>query len=103
MPHSIPNLGTVDLFCPFCNGELHEDDHVEVAPSPDPAKKKSDLLKADVTTSGKATSRTDSAPSYIPLYILVIICLGAYLFWAYETGQLPIDKLPIDQWLKILE
>ena len=103
MPHSIPNLSDVDMFCPFCNGELHGNDHVEVASSPGPAKKKSDFLKADFTISGKATSSPNSAPTYMPLYILAIICLGAYLFWAYETGQLPIDELPIDQWLKILE
>jgi hypothetical protein len=33
----------------------------------------------------------------LPLYLLLLVCLAVYLYWARETGQLPID-----QWLKIL-
>jgi len=29
--------------------------------------------------------------------LLILVCIAVYLYWARETGQLPID-----QWFKIL-
>ena len=103
LPSPLPDRSTVDLFCPFCDGEL--DNNVQKAKgklshseSANP-----DLEKAGLNPARQAIPSSKSASNYMPLYVLAVFCLGAYLFWAHETGQFPAVALPFDQWFKILE
>ena len=95
IPKPLPDLMTVDLFCPLCDKKL---DLSQALPE-----KKSvvDELKpsaADKIIPHKDKPEEKLKTSYMPLYMLLIICIIAFIFWANETGHLPIDT-----WLKILE
>ena len=103
LPDLPPDRSTVDLFCPFCESEIDLDGQKSKGKSSHLASVKSDLEKADFNPTREASPSTKSPTNYMPLYVLFVLCLGAYLFWAFETGQLPVDMLPFDQWLKILE
>ena len=104
---SLPDLpsdrSTVDLFCPFCESKIDHDGQMSQGESSHVASVKSDLEKADLNPAREASPSLKSPTNYMPLYVLFVLCLGAYLFWAFETGQLPVETLPFDQWLKILQ
>ena len=104
---TLPNLpqdrSTVDLFCPFCDGKIDPDGQKSEVESSHSASVKSNLGKAELNPTRQARPSSKSSTNYIPLYVLFLLCIGAYLFWAFETEQLPVDALPFDQWLKILE
>ncbi len=103
LPDLPPDWTTVDLFCPFCESKI---DHVGQKTESDSshlASVKSDLGKADLNATGETSPSTKSPINYMPLYVLFFLCIGAYLFWALETGQLPVGALPFDRWLKILQ
>jgi len=46
---------------------------------------------------GHARPQRDDDINRVPLYLLILVILGGLLYWARETGQLPID-----QWLRLL-
>ena len=102
-PDPPPDGSTVDLFCPFCESKIDHDGQKSEGKSSHLASVKSDPGKANLNPTRKASPSPKSPTNYTPLYLLFVLCLGAYLFWAYETGQLPVEALPFDQWLKILE
>ena len=52
---------------------------------------------AEISNDNADKPARDNGVNRMPLYLLILICLVVYLYWARETGQLPID-----QWLKIL-
>ena len=103
MPDLLPDRTTVDLFCPFCDSKIAHDGRNSESKSSHLASLKSDPGKAGLSPKRQASPSPNPQTNYIPLYVLFILCLGAYLFWAFETGQLPVDTLPFDQWLKILD
>ena len=103
LPDLPPDRSTVDLFCPFCGSKIVHDGQMSEGESSHVASVKSDLEKADLNPAREAGPSPKAPTNYMPLYVLFVLCLGAYLFWAFETGQLPIETLPFDQWLKILQ
>ena len=103
LPDLLPDRSTVDLFCPFCDSKIDHDRQKSGGESSHLASVKSDLGKADLNPTREASPSPKSPTNYMPLYVLFVLCLGAYLFWAFETGQLPVEALPFDQWLKILQ
>ena len=103
LPDLPPDRSTVDLFCPFCESKIDHDGQISEGQSSHVAPVKSDLEKADLNPAREASQSPKSPTNYMPLYDLFGLCLGAYLFWAFETGQLPVETLPFDQWLKILQ
>ena len=103
LPDLPPDQSTVDLFCPFCESKIDHDGQMSEGESSHVASVKSDLEKADLNPAREASPSLKSPTNYMPLYVLFVLCLGAYLFWAFETGQLPVETLPFDQWLKILQ
>ena len=103
LPDLPPDRSTVDLFCPFCESKIDHDGQMSEGESSHVASVKSDLEKADLKPAREASPSPKSPTNYMPLYVLFVLCLGAYLFWAFETGQLPVETLPFDQWLKILQ
>ena len=103
LPDLPPDRSTVDLFCPFCESKIDHDGQLSESESLHVVPVKSDLEKADLNPAREASQSPKSPTNYMPLYVLFVLCLGAYLFWAFETGQLPVETLPFDQWLKILQ
>ena len=103
LPDLPPDRVTVDLFCPFCESKIDHNGQRSEGEVSHLASVKSDREKADLNPAKEASSSPRSPTNYMPLYVLFVICLGAYLFWAFETGQLPVETLPFDQWLKILQ
>ena len=95
IPDPLPDQTIVELICPLCDNEFKFDqtDHGQ--------KIKENELNP-ITADKIITQQTEPAnklkTSYTPLYILLIICVAAFAFWAKETGQLPVN-----QWLKILK
>ena len=103
LPDLPPDRSTVDLFCPFCESKIDHEGQMSEGESSHVASVKSDLEKTDLNPARDASPSPKSPTNYMPLYVLFVLCLGAYLFWAFETGQLPVETLPFDQWLKILQ
>ncbi len=103
LPDLPADRSSVDLFCPLCDSKIDHDRQKSEGESSHLASVKSDLGKADLNPTKEASPSPKSPTNYMPLYVLFVLCLGAYLFWAFETGQLPVEALPLDQWLKILQ
>ena len=103
LPDLTQDRSTLDLFCPFCESEIDHEEQKSEGKSSHLASVKSDLGKADLNPTRDASLSPKPPTNYMPLYVLFVLCLGACLFWAHETGQLPVEALPLGQWLKILE
>ena len=103
LPDLQPDRLTVDLFCPFCESKIDHNGQRSEGESSHVASVKSDVEKADLNPVREVRPSPKSPTNYMPLYVLFVLCLGAYLFWAFETGQLPVETLPFDQWLNILQ
>jgi uncharacterized protein YbaR (Trm112 family) len=103
IPHPAPDPLKMDLFCPLCNCNLDDDSQKTEDALSQSESAKPNPVSAEIKATRQPFTRSKSATSYMPLYVLIIFCMGAYLFWAYETGLLPVDTLPFDQWLKVLE
>ena len=95
VPDPLPDQTTVKLSCPLCDYkfEFSQADH----------RKKIKDNELNPTTSDKIIGQPTEPNnklkmSYTPLYILIIICIGAFAFWAKETGQVSFNH-----WLKFLE
>ena len=52
----------------------------------------------DLTNQEQLAPRRKPTVSYVPLYFLFLICLGAFLFWMHDTGQIKME-----QWVTFLE
>ena len=87
----------VDLFCPLCDDEIKladPDNQVTTTPTAPP---EAPSPVAEINSDNADKPDRDTSINRVPLYLLILVCLAVYLYWARETGQLPID-----QWLKIL-
>ena len=97
----------IDLFCPLCDSKIQQDDQdKKVATTPGATTPSATTPAAPLETPGPVAEISndnaskpgrDTSVNRMPLYLLILVCLAVYLYWARETGQLPID-----QWLKIL-
>jgi len=81
-----------DVSCPLCDNKILQAD-TEYSSTTTPL----ETLEAQRPIPGVRREIRDTSVKLMPLYLLVLLCLAVYLYWARETGQLPID-----QWLKIL-
>jgi hypothetical protein len=87
----------VDLFCPLCNGEIQQADPDNQVTTTPTAPLEAPSPVAEINSDNADKPDRDTSINRMPLYLLILVCLAVYLYWARETGQLPID-----QWLKIL-
>ena len=92
----------IDLFCPLCDSEIQQvdqDDQTTKTPATTTpaAPLETPSPVAEISNDDASTPGRDTSVNRMPLYLLILVCLAVYLYWARETGQLPID-----QWLKIL-
>ena len=86
-----------DLFCPLCGNEVRQADPDSQAATTPTASPQTPSSVAESSNNNVSNPDRDTSVNRIPLYLLILACLAIYLYWARETGQLPID-----QWLKIL-
>ena len=99
VPDPFPDAHEIDMICPLCDSKLNiaklrqqetandspMSDYTALRPTPD-------------ITAGKTTRpQVDRDINRVPLYLLIFVSLAGYLYWARETGQLPIDH-----WLRLL-
>jgi hypothetical protein len=95
IPNPLPDQTTVELRCALCDSkfELGQTTHGQKI-------KENELSPtiADKIITQQTESDNKLKTSYTPLYILIIICIAAFAFWAKETSQLTVNH-----WLKILE
>ena len=103
VPYPLPDQSTVKLLCPFCNNEIGGDPHKADDECSQSASVTRGQKKTTLKPAKQVVTSNRSPTNYMPLYVLAILSIGAYLFWAFETGLLPIDLFPFDQWLKILQ
>ena len=92
----------IDLFCPLCDSKIQQGDQdKKVATTPGATTPAAPLETpspvAEISNDNASKPGRDTSVNRMPLYLLILVCLAVYLYWARETGQLPID-----QWLKIL-
>ncbi|MDC1383132.1 hypothetical protein N8500_06575 [Candidatus Puniceispirillum sp.] len=95
IPNPLPDQTTMELRCPLCDSkfELGQAEHGQKIKGNELSPTIADKIIAHQTEPDNKLKT-----SYTPLYILIIICIAAFAFWAKETGQLPVNH-----WLKILE
>ena len=99
VPDPFPDAHEIDMICPLCDSKLdiaklRQQETANDGPMPDDTA----LRPAPDITAGKKTQpQVDSDINRVPLYLLIVASLAGYLYWARETGQLPID-----QWLRLL-
>ena len=87
----------IDLFCPLCDSEIQQGDQDDQATTIEAAPPETPSAVAAISNDNAGKPERDTSVNRMPLYLLILVCLAVYLYWARETGQLPID-----QWLKIL-
>ena len=94
VPDPLPDPAIVDLVCPLCDCAINPADLMQSAAPMAPI---TDYHSPDdiITTENLRPPERDQTVTRVPLYLLIIACLAVYLYWARETGHLPID-----QWLK---
>ena len=107
IPTRLSSDAKIDLFCPLCDSAIQQaDQDNQAATTPNatiqatktpatPPETPSPV--AEISTDNASKPDRDTSVNRMPLYLLILVCLAVYLYWARETGQLPID-----QWLKIL-
>ena len=84
----------IDLFCPLCDSEIQQADPDNQAATTPAATPETLSPVAEISDNNASKPDRDTSVNRIPLYLLILVCLGVYLYWARATGQLPID-----QWL----
>ena len=87
----------IDLFCPLCDSEIQQADPDNQAATTPTAPPETPSPVAEISNNNASKPDRDTSVNRMPLYLLILVCLAVYLYWARETGQLPID-----QWLMIL-
>lgn len=99
VPDPLPDRSLVRLACPLCDASI-DTDLLGGVGSLGP------IGKTVIPTAAPAPAPTGNGagrpprPSDVirwPLYLLILAVIGGYLYWARETGQLPVD-----QWLRDL-
>jgi uncharacterized Zn finger protein (UPF0148 family) len=89
--------GKIDLFCPLCDSEIQQANPDNQAATTPAAPPETPSPVTAISKDNVSRPDRDTSVNRMPLYLLILVCLAVYLYWARETGQLPID-----QWLKIL-
>ena len=95
VPNPLPDQITVELLCPLCGNKF------EVGQTEHGKKTKENKLNPTTTDKNivqQTKPENKLKTSFTPLYILIVICVAAFAFWAKETSQFPVNH-----WLKILE
>ena len=87
----------IDLFCPLCDSKIQQTSPDNQATTIPAAQPETPSSVAAISNDNASEPDRDTSVNRIPLYLLILICLAVYLYWARDTGQLPID-----QWFKIL-
>jgi hypothetical protein len=87
----------IDLFCPLCDSKIQQASPDNQAATIPAAQLETPSPGAAISNDNTSKPERDTSVNRIPLYLLILVCLAVYLYWARETGQLPIG-----QWLKIL-
>ncbi len=87
----------INLFCPLCDSEIQQAGSDNQAATTPTAPLETPSPVAEISNDNASKPERDTSVNRMPLYLLILVCLAVYLYWARETGQLPID-----QWLKIL-
>lgn len=97
IPTHLSSDGEIDLFCPLCDSKIQQADPENQAATTPTTLLETPSAVAEISNDNANKPARDNGVNRMPLYLLILICLVVYLYWARETGQLPID-----QWLKIL-
>jgi hypothetical protein len=97
IPTHLSNNVKIDLFCPLCDSEIQQADKDNQATTTPTTSPEASSPVAKISGNNDSKTDRDTSVNRMPLYLLMLICLAVYLYWASETG-----KLPIDQWLKLL-
>ena len=97
IPTNLSGDVKIDLFCPLRDSEIQQADPDNQAATTPTAPPETPSPVAESSNNNASNPDRDTSVNRIPLYLLILVCLAVYLYWARET-----DQLPIDQWLKIL-
>jgi hypothetical protein len=100
VPDPFPDAGVIDMICPLCDSKLDIDKLRQQDTADDDDAVAGDTESRptpDITADKKTRPQRDRDINRVPLYLLIVVSLAGYLYWARETGQLPID-----QWLRLL-
>jgi len=107
IPTRLSSDAKIDLLCPLCDSAIQQgdqDNQTATTPNATIQATKTPATLPETPSPVTAISNDnaskpdrDTSVNRMPLYLLILVCLAVYLYWARETGQLPID-----QWLKIL-
>jgi hypothetical protein len=81
----------------LCENKIQQADPDNQAATTPTAPPETPSPVAEISNNDASKPDRDTSVNRMPLYLLILVCLGVYLYWARETGQLPID-----QWLMIL-
>ncbi len=106
VPDPLPDDASTDLICPLCEDSIDVklleislpssgDDHKTT-----PVNQPDDVAVSSPTveTAPKSHRKRGIIASYTPVYLLILLLIGGYLYWARETGQLPIDE-----WISLIQ
>jgi DNA-directed RNA polymerase subunit M/transcription elongation factor TFIIS len=99
VPDTFPDARVIDMICPLCDRKLDIDKLRQQETADDDAVTDDTASRPtpDITADKKTRPQRDRDINRVPLYLLIVASLAGYLYWARETGQLPID-----QWLRLL-
>ena len=97
VPSPLPNISLVKLTCPQCKNEI--DPERLAAANDDNGKTEDDTRfpMPQITRDPVQPPKGRNGVNRVPLYILILAVISGYLYWARETGQLPIDH-----WIRLL-
>ena len=99
VPEVFPDARVIGMICPLCDSKLDiaKLSQLETANDGPMSDDKASRPATNITTGKKKRAQVNGDINRVPLYLLIIASLAGYLYWARETGQLPID-----QWLRLL-
>ena len=97
IPTNLSSDVKIDLFCPLCESKIQQPDLDNQVTTTSTAPTETPSPVAKISNDNADRPDRDTSVNRVPLYLLILVCLAVYLYWARETGQLPID-----QWLEIL-
>jgi len=92
IPDPLPDKHIIQICCPLCESVIDSAMLTKTAHAVPEEK-----LMQTIVGDGHARPQRDDDINRVPLYLLILVILGGLLYWARETGQLPID-----QWLRLL-
>ena len=99
VPDPFPDAHVIDMICPLCDSKLDIAKLRQQGTANDGPMSDDTALRPapDITAGKKTRPQVDRDINRAPLYLLIAASLAGYLYWARETGQLPIDE-----WLRLL-